>query len=53
MKRVTVALLLVLFTLSYPVSVSAGWGNDGRSTNVKKPPFRMHDWIALEGYKMA
>ena len=48
MRSLTSLLLICVFTAS-----TFGWGNAGRFTSASKPKFAMHDWIALEGYKMA
>lgn len=48
--RKIVASLLFVFVLSVN---GMSWGNAGKSTSASKPKFAMHDWIALEGYKLA
>jgi len=49
MRKITASLLMVfMFSIN-----GMSWGNAGKSTSASKPKFAMHDWIALEGYKLA
>ena len=50
MKSLIALSLILLLTVS---TLATLWGNAGKTTSEHSPKFAMHDWIALEGYKMA